>query len=533
MSAAVVADVDDQRVAVELGQIAAVELGEPPRSHVGDVDVADAAAGAVVHQRAVRLHPCAVAQHAFVAQRAYQHAARRAAGAPHDGEHDVAPGLVHEQCARPGLGGYRVSADPDDEIAFLHVDAGLRKRRVGVAVPRVSAQNALDTIRTQRVVPNDVRAKEAALVLRRDRLVAAGLVRMRGAELALHLPDHVGELVARAYLRKQCFVARQDGVPVDPRHLGVPEVLALQAPGFAHHLQPLSTRFDQHADSAEVEPAGAPSDLLPRLVVGIVFRKIGARVDRAQLAVRKVDQRARVRSEHEVVDLGRERRTALLFEIIREELAFGFFVIAVARPDPAHRKAREDGAPLRRRDAVVRTLVDRERQHAERHTLRLDDDRRLDVALVVRLVVVVVTVFVQRRGLGDERVRERLAQGHQIRAPRLGEAELELQRVVHRMKVARREEVEVVALRIPGRRTVLAQRARRVDDAAALALGDAHDRRMRLRRPHVREPAPVRRKRKVVDAFADAQIEQPRLASEVEQPQLVAVVREREPVAGR
>ncbi len=152
-----------------------------------------------------------------------------------------------------------------------------------------------------------------------------------------------------------------------------------------------------------------------------------AGVDRAQLAVREVDQRARVGAEHEVVDLARQRRAALLLEVVREQLALGLVVVVLALvgPDAAHRKAREDRPPARADDAVVAALVHRKGQHAQRQAVGLDHDRRLRLgrlaSFVVAVVVVVIVVvrLVERGGLGDERVGQRLAQGEQIRARRL------------------------------------------------------------------------------------------------------------------
>src|SRR6516162_5305388 len=49
VAAAVVTNVDDQSFSIELAQVASVELRETPRPHVGNVQVADALAGALVH----------------------------------------------------------------------------------------------------------------------------------------------------------------------------------------------------------------------------------------------------------------------------------------------------------------------------------------------------------------------------------------------------------------------------------------------------------------------------------------------------
>ena len=95
MAAAVVAHVDDQTVTFEFGQVAAVKLREAPRSHIGDVHVADTACGAFVHELAVGVHPRPVAQRAFVAHRMHQHAPRLAVAL--DVDRDVAVRQVDEQ----------------------------------------------------------------------------------------------------------------------------------------------------------------------------------------------------------------------------------------------------------------------------------------------------------------------------------------------------------------------------------------------------------------------------------------------------
>ena len=82
MAAAVVAQVDDQAVAVALGGEVAVELGEAGRHHVGQVQVADAAAAVVVHPGAVALDPLAVARRRLVGQQRHQHVARGAGAHP-------------------------------------------------------------------------------------------------------------------------------------------------------------------------------------------------------------------------------------------------------------------------------------------------------------------------------------------------------------------------------------------------------------------------------------------------------------------
>ena len=70
-------------------------------------------------------------------------------------------------------------------------------------------------------------------------MVAAHLVGMRGAELALQLPDQIAQLAAGGHARQQRGVALEHRRPIHARHVFDPEVVALQAPDLAQHLRPL------------------------------------------------------------------------------------------------------------------------------------------------------------------------------------------------------------------------------------------------------------------------------------------------------
>ena len=80
-----------------------------------------------------------------------------------------------------------------------------------------------------------------------------------------------------------------------------------------------------------------------------------------------------------------------------------------------------------------------------------------------------------RRRLGDERIGHVGAQGYDERPHRLWKAQVELKRVVHWMEVARRNEVEILSLRIPGRRAVRPQRRGRIVDPTVGEVGDPDD----------------------------------------------------------
>ncbi len=97
----------------------------------------------------------------------------------------------------------------------------------------------------------------------------------------------------------------------------------------------------------------------------------------------------------------------------------------------------------------------------------IDRDRRrlafLAFAAVVAIVVfVVVFVAMNRRRFGDERVGDVGPQRDHEGPHRLRKAQVELQRVIDRVEVAGRNEVQVFPLRIPGRSAVGPQRRRRI-----------------------------------------------------------------------
>ena len=218
------------------------------------------------------------------------------------------------------------SADGDDAVAFAHVEPGFGQRRIVLAVPRVAAIDALDAVSAAIFVPAQVRAEKAALVLRRLAIVAAPLVGVRRAELALHLPNQIGELAARANARQHGSVAVEDAIPIDVAHVFDPELFGLQPPGFAIHLRPLVARNDLHAGAIELDPAAAAARFGRRLLFVAFFGKIAEGVDRAQTVVRAIDQRAPVATELDVVDFGGERCQALLLEIIGEQRTVAFAV---------------------------------------------------------------------------------------------------------------------------------------------------------------------------------------------------------------
>ncbi len=104
-----------------------MKLGEPPRPHVGDVDVADATVGPLVNVSPIPLDPRAIAQHALVFERADDHAPALVLMAD-DRQLNFAVGCVDEQFVRRDVERERAAADRDDRVALAHVEPRLGER---------------------------------------------------------------------------------------------------------------------------------------------------------------------------------------------------------------------------------------------------------------------------------------------------------------------------------------------------------------------------------------------------------------------
>ena len=85
-------------------------------------------------------------------------------------------------------------------------------------------------------------------------MIATAFMRVRRAELALHLPDQVGQFAARGNPVEQRCVQRIHRLPVDSGHVLDPELIALQTPHFAQHLLPLGARIDRQTNPIQVNP---------------------------------------------------------------------------------------------------------------------------------------------------------------------------------------------------------------------------------------------------------------------------------------
>jgi hypothetical protein len=114
--------IDDECLVVEFGEQTAVELGEPPRLHVRDVQVSDPAIGAFVDERPVCVHPLAIAGELFTGEWTYPQCPDRTVRAA-DAELDLLLGLVDQQRGRRTEPVHRDPIDRHHHVARLHIEA--------------------------------------------------------------------------------------------------------------------------------------------------------------------------------------------------------------------------------------------------------------------------------------------------------------------------------------------------------------------------------------------------------------------------
>ncbi len=209
-------------------------------------------------------------------------------------------------------------------------------------------------------------------------------------------------------------------------------------------------------------------------------------------------------------------------------------ILAPRRFNSLDRKEREEHALRRRDDLLVVPLVDRKAEHASLNPVEVDlHVRRLLRFAVLRASVIVVAILMNRLRLRHERRRHVVAQRYDEWPAGLREAQVELQRIVDRVEVARRDEIQILAVRIPDRRLIRPQRRRNVVDLSRANLDDANDRRALCRRPNVSQEASVGREGQTGDAMRRAGVEDANLSVvEVRDAQLVAVVRKSDDVVG-
>ena len=127
-----------------------------------------------------------------------------------------------------------------------------------------------------------------------------------------------------------------DGVPVDARHRGRPEVIALQAPHFAQDLAPLGARLDRGAHAIEIDPAAlARRRVRLRRRIARVVLAVGR--NRRAAACRRARRASGDRSRARSVRPSRSASPSQRVEIEELEPSRPFLVAAASvRADDGH-----------------------------------------------------------------------------------------------------------------------------------------------------------------------------------------------------
>ena len=205
---------------------------------------------ALVGERPAVGDPRLVAQRRLVGERHDDDGAPLAAGSP-------------RWSGRPACRRCRRAAPPDPSADRQDGRRRRRwRRRAATATPgAVSGERARGSdgspgrIRStrQRPSPSGTRSAPSIPWLRAFSGGRGPDVGVRRAELALHLPQQVDEVVGGAEALDQRPVAGEGGVPVDAVHVGAEVVVAHQPPGLVVHLPPLVARRDGDAQPRQVD----------------------------------------------------------------------------------------------------------------------------------------------------------------------------------------------------------------------------------------------------------------------------------------
>ncbi len=346
-----------------------MELGIAVRAHIGDVDIADAPLGGLVHPLAVGLDPLAIARRALAAQCLDRQHTRRAAIGWGDRQQHLGRGLVDQQLLRRKRAPDAPPADRQQPIAGLDVHAGASQRRAGLLIPDIALDDPPDSVAIGLAVVVQVGPQEALVVARPWAMVAAAHIGVRGAQLALHLQHQIGELGARRHPIQQRQIALVDRQPVDARHIGGPELIALEAPGLAIHLLPFSAGLNRDPDTLEVDPAA--STAWRAIILGLL-----ASLEHPQAVSGLVDQRAgilRDRKDRHAVD---QRLDAALGQVIDLDLALRAIVAGLLTAKRAlDRERREQHLTLDAAHPPVATLGHREGHQPVGDPFEIDPQR--------------------------------------------------------------------------------------------------------------------------------------------------------------
>ncbi len=299
-------------------------------------------------------------------------------------------------------------------------------------------------------MPGDVRAEQplplvAAVADGRD-------VGVRGAELALHLPEQVDQVVVGGEPLDDRAVAVQDGLPVDAAEVGAPEVVPHQAPGLVEHLPPLGGRVDEVVDPAEVHGdlvvAGGPP-------VARHHPEPPAAPHRQPLAVA---------ADRVGVDVLAQGVQPQLGQVVALQVALGPGVVGGGPRRAEHaldRVPQPQHAVLRGAQRGVPGCLHREGHDPVGEALGVDPGG--GGALALRRLVLVGRVHRASVPLRAERGRRGGGEGDQVGAVGSDEGQVEGVLVVDRVEGARRQEGEVLAVGGEGGREVPEPQRGRLD----------------------------------------------------------------------
>ena len=241
--ATIAAHVQQHRVGGDLGVQVPVQLRPAQAHHVRHVQVAHPAARRRVDHLAAPRHPVEVAQRHLLSHRHHHHGALRAVHVPQP-QLDGRAGGADEQRAGAPDGIHLAPVHGDHGRALDGADPRAAQRGAPGGRGRLTGQHAGDAPEPVRAVV-EVHAEVAQSPGRGHRALGRGLVGVRGAELAVDLPDEVGQVVPGGQSLDQRAVALEHARPVVARHVGHPEVVAHEAPRLVQHLPPLRPGDDQ------------------------------------------------------------------------------------------------------------------------------------------------------------------------------------------------------------------------------------------------------------------------------------------------
>ncbi len=276
---------------------------------------------------------------------------------------------------------------------------------------------------------------------------AGGDVGVRGAQLAVDLPEQVDEVVVGGEPVQDRPVAVEHGGPVGAAEVGPPEVVAHEAAGLVVHLPPLGGRVDGPPDAGEVD-----GDVGVAVLVGGGAAVAG---DDLEPAVGPQQHPLAVAGDGVVVGVPGEVFDALLDEVVALQVGLGIGVLgggARGAEDALEGVAQPQHAVLGGPQGGVAGGLDGERDDPVGESVQVDTGG--GGALAVGGLVLVGRVEGAAVPLRSERGRGGRRERDQMRAYAADERQVEDVFVVDRVEGAGGEERQVLAVEGEGGREV-------------------------------------------------------------------------------